>query len=148
MLVLVFLGVEALGLTRNMVQFQKGMIENEFKVQFGTEDKCWAHLVHWRWPEGFICPICGGSKYSLLILDRLRLFQCSQCRTQTSVTAGTIFASTKFPLRTLFRSIYHFTQSKGGISSVELARRLGVSQNTAWKVSHKLMQVMLERGHQ
>ena len=37
------------------------------------------------------------------------------------------------------------TQSKGGISSLELARRLGVTQNTAWKISHKLMQVMHER---
>jgi transposase-like protein len=41
--------------------------------------------------------------------------------------------------------MYHSTQTKGGISSLELARRLGVTQNTAWKILHKLMQVMLER---
>jgi len=131
-----------------MVQFQNGMSEDEFEMRFGTEDKCWAHLVQWRWPKGFVCPICGGDKYSLLIVGRRRLFQCSQCRTQTSVTAGTIFASTKLPLKKWFRAIYHLTQGKGGISSVELARRLGVSQNTAWKISHKLMQVMLERERQ
>jgi transposase-like protein len=61
------------------------------------------------------------------------------------LTAGTIFHSTKLPLKTWFRAIYHITQSKGGISSLELTRRLGVSQYTAWKISHKLMQVMLER---
>lgn len=132
-------------MTRNAVQFQKGMSEADLEEQFGTEDKCWAHLVQWRWPKGFVCPICGGGKYSMLVCGARRLFQCSRCRTQTSVTAGTIFASTKLPLRTWFRAIYHLTQSKGGISSIELSRRLGVTQTTAWKLSHKLMQVMFER---
>ncbi len=40
--------------------------------------------------------------------------------------------------------MYHLTQSKKGISSLALGRRLGVSQNTAWKREHKLMQVMLD----
>jgi hypothetical protein len=42
---------------------------------------------------------------------------------------------------------YHLTQSKNGLSSLELARRLGVSHYTVWKIQHKLMQVMLERDH-
>ena len=75
----------------------------------------------------------------------VRLYQCTSCRRQTSVIAGTIFASTKVPLRTWFRAMYQLTQSKGGISSLELGRRLGVTQNTAWKLKHKLMQVMMER---
>jgi len=53
------------------------------------------------------------------------LFQCTACRRQTSPIAGTIFASTKLPLRTWFRAIYHLTQTKQGISSIELGRRLG-----------------------
>jgi ISXO2 transposase-like protein len=66
-------------------------------------------------------------------------------RRQTSPIAGTIFASTKLPLRTWFRAMYHMTQSKQGISSIELGRRLGVTQTTAWTVKHKLKQVMMER---
>ena len=34
------------------------------------------------------------------------------------------------------------TQTKNGISAVALSRQLSVSCNTAWKVKHKLMQVM------
>ena len=41
--------------------------------------------------------------------------------------------------------MYHLTQSKQGISTIELGRRLGVTQTTAWKLKHKLQQVMLER---
>ena len=54
------------------------------------------------------------------------------CRRQTSPIAGTIFASTHLPLRLWFRAIYHLTQTKQGISSIELGRRLGVTQTTAW----------------
>jgi hypothetical protein len=53
------------------------------------------------------------------------------------VIAGTIFAATKVPLCTWFHAMYHLTQSKGGISSIELGRRLGVTQTTAWKIEHK-----------
>jgi hypothetical protein len=49
------------------------------------------------------------------------------------------------PLRLWFRAMYHLTQSKQGISSVALSRRLGVTQTTAWKIKHKLAQVMMER---
>jgi transposase-like protein len=73
------------------------------------------------------------------------LFQCSSCRRQTSPIAGTIFASTHLPLRLWFRAMYHVTQSKQGIASIELSRRLGVTQTTAWKIKHKLAQVMMER---
>ena len=59
--------------------------------------------------------------------------------------AGTIFAATKVALGIWFRAMYHLSQSKGGISSIELARRLGVTQTTSWKIKHKLMQVMMER---
>src|SRR5208282_1176053 len=75
-----------------------------------------------------------------------RLFQCNACRKQTSVKAGTIFASSKLPLRIWFKTIYLVTQSKKGISSIELGRRLGVTQTAAWMMKHKLAQVMLERN--
>jgi hypothetical protein len=86
----------------------------------------------------------GGSKQHSVIKTRA-LYQCTACRRQTSVIAGTIFAATKVPLTIWFRAMYHLTQSKGGISSIELGRRLGVTQTTSWKIKHKLMQVMMER---
>src|SRR5271154_5425282 len=41
--------------------------------------------------------------------------------------------------------MYHLTQNKGGISSIELGRRLGVTQTTSWKNNHKIIQDMMER---
>jgi transposase-like protein len=132
-------------LKKNKVQFQKGLSEEAFRARYGTEEQCRAELFSWRWPDGFICPVCQGTAY--VEIKHRKLYQCSRCRRQASLIAGTIFHSTKLPLTTWFAAMYHLTQSKKGISSIELGRRLGVSQNTAWKLEQKLMQVMLERDH-
>jgi transposase-like protein len=130
-------------MARTTVQFQKGLSEAVFEATYGAEEKCRAVVIAARWPNGFECPACGGRSYSEI--KSRGLFQCSACRRQTSPIAGTVFASTHLPLRLWFRAMYHLTQSKQGISSVELGRRLGVTQTTAWKIKHKLAQVMLER---
>ncbi|WP_342627419.1 IS1595 family transposase [Nguyenibacter vanlangensis] len=130
-------------MARNKVQFQKGLSEAQFDELYGSEEKCRAVIFGWRWPSGFECPACGGREHS--VIQSRGQYQCSACRKQTSLIAGTIFAATKVPLRTWFRALYHLTQSKGGISSIELGRRLGVTQTTAWKIKHKLAQVMMER---
>ena len=130
-------------MARNVVQFQKGLSEPAFEQQYGTEEQCRAIVIASRWPRGFECPACGGRQYC--VVTTRDLYQCAKCRRQTSPIAGTIFASTHLPLRLWFRAIYHLTQTKQGISSIELGRRLGVTQTTAWKIKHKLKQVMLER---
>jgi hypothetical protein len=56
-----------------------------------------------------------------------------------------VFQDAKLPLTVWFAAIYHLTRSKGGISSIELGRRLGVEQGTAWLMKHKLMRAMAAR---
>ena len=63
------------------------------------------------------------------------VYQCNRCKHQVGLTAGTVFHWTKLPLTTWFLAIYHLSQSKGGMSSVEFARRLGTRQPTAWLIS-------------
>jgi len=128
---------------KNKIQFQPGLSLQSFLSQFGTEDQCRNALVRWRWPQGFVCPSCGHTKYCLL--KTRDLFQCNRCRTQISITAGTIFASTKLSLTTWFLSIYLITQSKVSVSALSLKRTIGVSYNTALLIKHKIQQVMKER---
>jgi hypothetical protein len=56
-----------------------------------------------------------------------------------------VFQDTKLPLTAWFAAIYHLTQGKGGISSIELGRRLGVKRQTARLMRHKLMRAMAAR---
>ena len=128
---------------RSPVQFQKGQSLAEFTDRYGSEEQCRAALFQARWPQGFECPECGRKRCCRL---RCRnVFQCTRCRHQVSLTASTVFANTKLPLRRWFLAMYLLTQSKNGLSAMALGRQLGVSYNTAWSLKHKLMQVMKER---
>jgi transposase-like protein len=93
--------------------------------------------------EGLTCPACGHRGFCAL--KTRQRFQCNRCKKQLRLTAGTVFQDSKLPLTVWFLAIYHLTQSKGGISSIELARRLGVRQPTAWLMKHKLMRAMADR---
>ena len=115
-------------MARNPVQFQKGLSLTEVGGRYGREEQCHAALIEMRWPEGFVCPKCGGRKYSYA--KARRIFQCSACRVQTSVKAGTIFHKSRTPLVKWFLAIYLLTQSKNDIAALELARQLGVKWDT------------------
>ena len=129
----------------NRVQFQPGLSMPEFLRQFGTEAQCEAALERARWPEGFRCPHCGQAAHYVLRVGARKSFQCSACRRQTSLIAGTLFQDTKLALTVWFLAIYLVSQAKTGLSALALKRYLGVSYPTAWLVHHKLMQAMVER---
>lgn len=131
----------------NKVQFQHGLPLLEFFQSYGTEVQCEDIVRAWRWPSGFSCPRCPQSQIEHSEFRRAgRLyFQCSACRYQCSLVAGTIFESTKLALPKWFVAMHLITQAKNSVSALELKRHLGVSYPTAWLVKHKLMEVMLQR---
>jgi transposase-like protein len=128
---------------RNRVQHQKGLSDDAFERRYSDEEACRKAWFAWRWPEGFKCPRCAGSKYCEI--RGRQLLQCRQCRYQTSLIAGTVLQGTKLPMRVWFRAMHLLAQGKKGLSNIELGRRLGISTNAAWRVQHKLMQAMIER---
>ena len=130
---------------KNTVQFQKGIGIMEFLANYGSEEQCERALFFWRWPAGFQCPKCGSRSFCKL--HRKAEYQCNLCHHQTSLTSGTILDSTKLPLTCWFLGIYLITQNKTGISAMNLHRQLAISYNAAWRMKHKLMQVMMERDN-
>lgn len=115
----------------------------EFTQRF-DEDTCWAHLRTARWGEdSFQCPRCGEDEHWGFIQTR-KLFQCHECGKQTSITSGTTLADTKLDLATWFAATFLLTTTKKGVSTPDLARKLGISEKTAWFVSHKILTVLGE----
>ena len=129
---------------KNKVQFQKGLSLTQFLQDYGSEAQCEQALFAARWPDGLNCPRCGGARFCRLSTRRAT-FQCNHCKRQLSLLAGTVFQATKLPLSIWFLAIYFLSQTKSGISALELGRKLGVNDNTAWLLKHKLMQTMRER---
>ena len=116
----------------------------EFEARFATEAACHAYLTQLRWPHGFVCPRCGGTK---AWATRTRRWHCVSCGRQTSVTAGTMFQDTHTPLRTWFRAMWCVTSAKTGTSALALQQVLGLgSYQTAWAWLHKLRRAMVRPG--
>lgn len=129
----------------NQVQFQRGLSMAEFIDRYGSDEKCAAALEKSRWPSGFRCHDCGDERHSRFVRDGRTHWQCHRCRTQTTVTSGTILQASKLPLSRWFLAMHLLTQAKNNVSALELKRHLGVCYKTAWLVKHKLLEVMAKR---
>ncbi|NVN91811.1 MAG: IS1595 family transposase [Desulfuromonadales bacterium] len=131
-------------MTPNRLQFQLGLSLNEFLAKYGNESQCEA-LRRARWPSGFTCPKCQSRSRCVVWHGKVKTFQCNRCHTQTTLTEGTIFHATKLPLVTWFQAMYFLTQTKNNVSALELKRLIEVCYRTAWRIKHKIIQVMCER---
>jgi transposase-like protein len=114
----------------------------EFQHRFPDEDACRQYLFESRWPQGFRCPRCGSE--AATGLPRRLLWQCSACRYQVSVTAGTVLHRTRTPLHLWFWAAYLVTTGTPGISALQLQRQLGLKRyETSWTMLHKLRRAMV-----
>jgi transposase-like protein len=119
------------------------MTVSQFRSRFGDEVLCGEHLAAQRWPNGFVCPRCGGRSRGYMASRRVH--ECAGCGYQSSVTAGTIFHKTRTPLTSWFWAIYRMSQDKKGISALQLSKEIGVSYPTAWLMQHKIRKAMADR---
>ncbi len=116
---------------------------SEFEQRFGDETACAEYLAAARWPDGFVCPACGGAK-AWRFDSEPWTYQCARCGHQTSVTAGTIMHKSRLPLTTWFWAAYVLATQPNGISALQLQHELGLgSYKTAWLLCAKLRRSMV-----
>ena len=112
---------------------------------FHDEDAAFAFVEARVWPEGPVCPHCGGfDRISKMQGKSTRkgLYTCYQCRKPFTVRMGTIFEASHVPLNIWLQAMYLVAGSKKGISSNQLHRTLGVTLKTAWFMSHRIREAM------
>ncbi len=110
--------------------------EIEFDTRFSNPENCYDYLFQQRWPNGFICKRCGNTAFWL---SARRLYICTECQHNHSLTAGTIMDSSKAPITYWFKAMWWFTTRKSGVNAVNLKELLGFgSYGTAWTWLQKL----------
>jgi transposase-like protein len=112
---------------------------------FHNEAAAYAFVEKRVWPEGPVCPHCGGvDRISKMkgASTRVGAYKCYQCRKPFTVKVGTVFESSHVPLRLWLQAIFLMASSKKGISSNQLHRTLGVTLKTAWFMSHRIREAM------
>src|SRR4051812_29214048 len=117
------------------------------KPHFHDEAAAFAKLESILWPNGPVCPHCGGVDHSGKLggnATRAGVWKCYDCRKQFTVKVGTVFEQSHIGLHIWFQCAFLMCSSKKGISSHQLHRTLGVSLKTAWFMSHRLREAMRE----
>ncbi|MET3838212.1 IS1595 family transposase [Bradyrhizobium sp. OAE829] len=116
---------------------------------FHNEEAAYAFVEARLWPNGPVCPHCGGVERISKMggkSTRIGAYKCYQCRKPFTVKVGTIFESSHVPMRHWLQAIFLMSSSKKGISSNQLHRTLGCTLKTAWFISHRLREAMRVDG--
>ncbi|MDO7837060.1 IS1595 family transposase [Sphingobium sp. HBC34] len=114
-------------------------------THFHNEEAAYAYVEARIWPEGPVCPHCGGvDRISKMQgkSTRVGVYKCYQCRKPFTVKIGTIFEDSKVAMHIWLQAMYLIAGSKKGISSNQLHRTLGVTLKTAWFMSHRIREAM------
>jgi transposase-like protein len=116
---------------------------------FHDEHAAYAYVEARIWPNGPVCPHCGGVERIGKLKGkstRIGVYKCYQCRKPFRATVGTVFEASHIPLRLWLQAIHLLASSKKGISSNQLHRILGVTLKTAWFMSHRVREAMRVLG--
>jgi transposase-like protein len=116
---------------------------------FHNEAAAYAFVEARLWPNGPVCPHCGGvDRISKMEgkSTRIGAYKCYQCRKPFTVKIGTIFEASHVPMRHWLQAIFLMSSSKKGISSNQLHRTLGCTLKTAWFISHRIREAMRVTG--
>jgi transposase-like protein len=121
---------------------QKSVLDEK---HFHDEHAAYAYVEKRIWPNGPICPHCGGMDRVGKLQGkstRIGVWKCYQCRKPFRATVGTVFEASHVPLRLWLQAMHLLASSKKGISSNQLHRILGVTLKTAWFMSHRIREAM------
>lgn len=119
---------------------KKALSFSQFIRRFPNEEACFDYLYKVKWPNGFVCPVCGHQHcYAIRGYGR---FQCANCRHQTSLTANTVMHRSHLPLHKWFWAIYLVACDKRGISALALAGKIEVCYETAWNLLRRIRTAM------
>jgi transposase-like protein len=126
------------------------------KIQ--TEADAYAYLESIHWPDQPVCPHCGSiadhyflnpansvsRKTRTGTMSQRRVWKCRDCRSQFSVTTGTVMHGSKVSLRIWLFVIFEIAANKNGIAALEIQRKYGVANRTAWFMCHRVREAMIK----
>jgi transposase-like protein len=108
----------------------------DFTDYFRDEATCVQHFTATRFAHGEYCPHCGHGKIHLFANGKR--YRCAGCKQDFTIRTNTVFGESKLSLRKWFMAVYLLSTTSKGISSVQLAKHVGVTQKTAWFMAHRI----------
>ena len=88
------------------------------------------------WPDGAVCPACKASER--VTTRKGGYYRCNACQIDFTIRTGTIFERSHVPLHKWLYAMYLLVTARKGISSLQLAKEIGITQKSAWFVLHRI----------
>jgi transposase-like protein len=112
-----------------------------------TEEEARTTLEAIRWPNGPVCPHCGGVAVTRIQAksEKVRdgVIQCNGCRGQFTATVGTVMERSHITPRQWLQAFHSMCSHKQGVSARQLQRNLGLhSYQSAWFLAHRIRLAM------
>jgi transposase-like protein len=118
----------------------------EFTDYFYDEETCVKHFTESRFRNGEYCPHCHHDK--IYLCANGKRYHCAKCKQDFTIRTKTVFGDSKLPLRKWYMAVYLLSTSGKGISSVQLAKQIGVTQKTGWFIDHRIRKAMKQNKGQ
>jgi transposase-like protein len=114
---------------------------------FHDENKAREHLETTRWPDGPFCPHCGSVNVHRMAGEtQAGMWLCNDCRDKFTCRTGTVMERSHIPLHKWLYAMYLLVTARKGISSMQLAKEIGITQKSAWFMLHRIRLAMQESG--
>lgn len=104
------------------------------------ESKARVYLEGRLWPKGTTCPTCAGQD-RITTRKRKGFYRCNKCQLDFTIRTGTILERSHIPLHKWIYAMYLMVTARKGISSMQIAKEIGVTQKAAWLMLHRLREV-------
>ena len=112
---------------------------------FPDEESARKYLEGRLWTNGVTCPECKGKER---ITERKNgYYRCNPCKLDFTIRTGTIFERSHVPLHKWVYAMYLLVTARKGVSSMQLAKEIGVTQKTAWFILGRLFTFRLNEGN-
>ena len=118
----------------------------EFTDFYSSEEICREQYTKIRFANGEYCPHCKHT--TIYKFSNGKRYRCAKCKQDFTILTKSVIGESKIPLRKWFMAIYLLTTSGKGISSVQLAKQVGVTQRTGWFIDHRIRSAMSQNGGQ
>ncbi len=131
---------------RNPVSDASPTTLREAILYFADQDRAHNFVVKLRFPNGVACPRQGCGSANVGYITTRRMWQCKDCKKQSSVKVGTIFEDSPIGFDKWLPAMWMIGGDRNGISSCELGRAIGVTQKTAWFMLHRIRLAMKHKS--
>ena len=119
---------------RRLIPFKQGTFQ--LFERFPDKESARVYFESRLWPVGPVCPVCKGQER--ITVRKGGYYRCNACSEDFTVRTGTIMERSHIPLHKWLYAMYLLVTARKGISSMQLAKEIGVTQKSAWFLLHRL----------